>query len=72
MAIPATTQIVPFMNERALDISCIKDNPYVSFMDSYMQAIQYAIKKKQPIVITGSLYFISDVRKYLIKEGFNA
>lgn len=64
--------IVPFMNERALDISCIKDHPYISFMDSYMQAIHYAIKKKQPIVITGSLYFISDVRKYLIKEGFGA
>lgn len=64
--------VVPFMNERALDVSSLKDNPYVSFMNSYAEAIYYAIKKNQPIIITGSLYFISDVRKYLINEGFGA
>ena len=34
----------------------------------YKEAINWAIEKGQPVIITGSLYFISLVRKYLMKK----
>ena len=63
--------VVPFQNERALDVSLLRGRDHVHIMESYERAIAYALKNDRPLVITGSLYFISDVRKYLIKEGYS-
>ena len=62
--------VVPFYNERALDVKLLKGRKHIHLMESYEQAIPYALQKARPLVITGSLYFISDVRKYLIKKGY--
>lgn len=62
--------VVPFYNERALDVEILKKRPQIKYMSSYEEAISYAVEKKQPLVITGSLYFISDVRKYLLQKGY--
>lgn len=62
--------VVPFYNERALDVKQLEGRKHIRLMESYEQAIAYALHKDGPLVITGSLYFISDVRKYLIKRGF--
>ena len=63
--------VVPFQNERALDVSLLRGRDHVHIMESYERAIAYALQNDRPLVITGSLYFISDVRKYLIKEGYS-
>lgn len=62
--------VVPFYNERALDVKLLEGRKHIRLMESYEQGIAYALQRAKPLVITGSLYFISDVRKYLIKEGY--
>ena len=62
--------VVPFYNERALDVKLLEGRKHIHLMESYEQGIAYALQKAKPLVITGSLYFISDVRKYLIKKGY--
>lgn len=67
-AVSDTIMVVPFQNERALDVSIFQGRPHVQLMDSYQKAIAQAIKQDRPLVITGSLYFISEVRKYLMER----
>ena len=62
--------VVPFYNERALDVRLLEGRKHIHLMESYERAIPHALQKVKPLVITGSLYFISDVRKYLIKKGY--
>ena len=62
--------VVPFYNERALDVRLLEGRKHIHLMESYERAIPYALQKAKPLVITGSLYFISDVRKYLIEKGY--
>lgn len=62
--------VVPFYNERALDVRLLEGRKHIHLMESYERAIPHALQKVKPLVITGSLYFISDVRKYLIEKGY--
>ena len=62
--------VVPFYNERALDVRLMEGRKHIHLMESYERAIPHALQKVKPLVITGSLYFISDVRKYLIEKGY--
>ena len=62
--------VVPFYNERALDVKLLEGRKHIHLMESYERAIPHALQKVKPLVITGSLYFISDVRKYLIEKGY--
>lgn len=62
--------VVPFYNERALDVRLLEGRKHIHLMECYERAIPHALQKVKPLVITGSLYFISDVRKYLIEKGY--
>ena len=62
--------VVPFYNERALDVRLLEGRKHIHLMESYERAIPHALQKVKPLVITGSLYFISDVRKYLIEKVY--
>ena len=62
--------VVPFYNERALDVRLLEGRKHIHLMESYERAIPHALQKVKPLVITGSLYFISDLRKYLIEKGY--
>ena len=62
--------VVPFYNERALDVRLLEGRKHIHLMESYERAIPHALQKVKPLVITGSLYFISEVRKYLIEKGY--
>lgn len=62
--------VVPFYNERALDVRLLEGRKHIHLMESYERAIPHVLQKVKPLVITGSLYFISDVRKYLIEKGY--
>ena len=57
-----TILLTPQHNERALDVHVLENKPGVYVMDSIAQALQKAKETGRPIVITGSLYFISEVR----------
>ena len=58
--------VCPFMNARALDVHILDNRPNITVKESYEIAIQEALKKEKPIVVTGSLYFISEVRKWMM------
>lgn len=55
--------VTQFQNERSLDMNELKHRPNVHFMNHFTEALASAITMKRPIIITGSLYFISEVRK---------
>lgn len=59
--------VTTFQDERAIDLSTIEPRPQLTIVKSYIEAMQTAYIKKQHIVVTGSLHFISKVRKYLIE-----
>lgn len=65
-----TTDIVvtPFLNERALDVRCLKERSHIRIVEDYKEAIRDAVKAGKDTVITGSLYFISEVRSFILKE----
>lgn len=58
-----------FMNARALSLDRVKRRAHMQLQEDYQQALRQALRKSQPLVITGSLYFISEVRQYLLTEG---
>ncbi len=64
-----TVYLTTFNDERAIDLSTIQARPGLIIVDSFMEALKAAYIKKNHIVITGSLHFISKVRKYLIEEA---
>lgn len=53
-----------FDNARALDVTILKDHSHLTIIEDYQEAIDVLLQKQKTIVITGSLYFISEVRKY--------
>lgn len=63
-----TVYLTTFNDERAIDLSKIKPRPHLIIVDSFMEALKTAYIKKNHIVITGSLHFISRVRKYLVES----
>lgn len=61
--------VCPFLNARALDVHILENRAHITVNDSYKDAINEALKKEKPIVVTGSLYFISEVRKWVLDSG---
>ena len=61
-----TVYLTTFNDERAIDLSSVDARPHLLIVDSFIEALQAAYIKKNHIVITGSLHFISKVRKYLV------
>lgn len=51
-------------NARALDMRIWKDKEAITYVESFESVIQQAFLQKKPLVITGSLYFVSEVRAY--------
>lgn len=62
--------ICPFANERAVDIHAIHKRKAITFMEDYREALQEAQRQNRTAIVTGSLYFISDVRSYLMGEAY--
>lgn len=60
--------ITTFNDERALDLKTIQPRPHLTIVQNYIEALQAAYIKQQHIVVTGSLHFISKVRKHLIEQ----
>ena len=54
----ANLVITKFMNEGVIDI---EEFSGFKTYDSYLDAIDYAIKNYENVLICGSLYFLSDV-----------
>ncbi|MEG0453528.1 MAG: Mur ligase family protein [Coprobacillus sp.] len=63
-----TVYLTTFNDDRAIKLAHIKSRERLVIVDSYIEALNTAYIKKSHIVITGSLHFISRVRKYLIEE----
>lgn len=63
-----TVYLTTFNDERAIDLSQVKPRQNLVIVESFMEALKTAYIKKHHIVITGSLHFISRVRKYLIEN----
>lgn len=60
--------LTTFNDERAIDVSQYSSQGNLLVVDSFEEALKAAYIKKYHIVITGSLHFISKVRKYLIDK----
>lgn len=63
-----TVYVTTFNDERALDLSTIQERERLIVVDSFVEALKAAYIKKNHIVVTGSLHFISKVRKYLVEK----
>lgn len=61
--------LTTFESDRSLDLSLIEARQNLCIIDNYQQAIERAYAEDHNIVVTGSLQFISEVRKYLLKEN---
>lgn len=60
--------LTTFNDERAIDLSSYKSKGKLIVIDSFEEALKTAYIKKYHIVVTGSLHFISRVRKYLTEK----
>ncbi|MEG0276257.1 MAG: Mur ligase family protein [Coprobacillus sp.] len=63
-----TVYLTTFNDDRAIDLAYVKSKERLLVVESYIEALNAAYIKKNHIVITGSLHFISRVRKYLVEE----
>lgn len=61
-----TVYLTSFNDDRAIDVKNIKPRDGMIITESFQEAIKAAYLKQSYIVVTGSLHFISKVRKYLI------
>ncbi|MEG0710385.1 MAG: folylpolyglutamate synthase/dihydrofolate synthase family protein [Longicatena sp.] len=57
--------ICQLQNSRALDIHELRKRKGCFIEKDYRIALTKALRNERPIIITGSLYFISEVRKYM-------
>lgn len=60
--------LTSFVDDRALDLSMYQSKDNLIVVNDFKEALKSAYLKKQHIVVTGSLHFISYVRKYLTQE----
>ena len=60
--------VTPFHNERALDVHQLDKRPHIRIVEDYRMAIKTAMEEGKDTVMTGSLYFISEVRSFLLQE----
>ena len=63
-----TVYLTSFEDDRALDLSLYHSKDNLIVVNDFKQALKTAYLKKQHIVVTGSLHFISKVRSYLTQE----
>lgn len=63
-----TVFLTTFNDERAIDLSQYHSANNLIVVDNFIEALNTAYIKKYHIVITGSLHFISKVRKYLTEK----
>jgi dihydrofolate synthase/folylpolyglutamate synthase len=61
-----TVYLTSFNDDRAISTHDYKSHGNLIITESFQEAIQTAYLKKSEIVVTGSLHFISAVRKFLI------
>jgi len=64
-----TVYLTTFNDDRAIDLSSIEPRPRLVIVNDFIEALNTACIKKSHIVITGSLHFISKVRKYLLEQS---
>lgn len=64
-----TVYLTTFNDERALSLGDYASHNNLIVIDNFIEAIKTAYIKKTHIVITGSLHFISKVRKYLLEQN---
>ena len=57
--------LTSFNDERASDLNDYRSFSTVTVVPHFAEAIKVALLKHNQLVITGSLHFISSVRKYL-------
>lgn len=60
--------VTPFYNERALDVHILENRGHIRYEKDYRLAIKEAMAQGKDCVVTGSLYFISEVRNFVYKE----
>ena len=60
--------LTSFVDDRALDLSLYHSEGQLVVVNDFKEALKSAYLKKQHIVVTGSLHFISLVRRYLTQE----
>lgn len=60
--------LTSFEDDRSLDLSQYQTKENLIVVNNFKEALKAAYLKKQHIVVTGSLHFISLVRKYLTQE----
>lgn len=60
--------VTPFYNERALDVHILEKRGHIRYEKDYHLAIKEAMAQGKDCVVTGSLYFISEVRNFVYKE----
>ena len=60
--------LTTFNDERAIDLSKYHSKDHLIVVDSFQEALNTAYIKGYHTVITGSLHFISKVRKYLTEK----
>lgn len=71
-SISDTLIVCQLHNDRALDIHELQLHDGLYIMEDSEAALQYAKTLQRPIIITGSLYFISEVRKSYIDHEKSA
>ena len=59
--------ITHFENARSFDLSTLRKREGVAIIEDYQEALSMMLQKKKTIIITGSLYFISEIRRYFKK-----
>ena len=64
-----TVYLTSFNDYRAIDLSNYKSEDNLIITETFQEAIRTAYLKKTKIVVTGSLHFISAVRKYLVEKN---
>ena len=63
-----TVYLTSFQDERAIHVKNYPEHHHLIVVDDFEDALQLAYEKKQHIVVTGSLHFISAVRNYLVHQ----
>ncbi|MEG0525986.1 MAG: folylpolyglutamate synthase/dihydrofolate synthase family protein [Longicatena sp.] len=62
-----TIYVCPLHNDRALDVHALEKRKGIYVFEDFKDAWEKALEKNQTIIVTGSLYFISEVRALLCK-----
>lgn len=64
-----TVYLTSFKSDRAIDLKGYKSKDNLIITETFQEAIRAAYLKKSEIIVTGSLHFISTVRKYLVDSA---